>query len=402
MDVAMNRALVAALGIFLVACSATSKPFDDLDERPAPNADSGRSGDGFEGELESGAPDDQEVCVATSARAITPPVDLVFTVDQSGSMADDIANVKANVNRLAAFLDKTNLDYRVVMIASHGAPHHSTTDSKRFEVCVPPPLGGPRCGDPNPPRFRQIDRNVQSWDSLKIILSTYDAADPALSWKASLRPGALEVFVPITDDDSKIQPRPGAPPITCSDAEIANVGNRCVPDAKTFDRLLLAKPGGHFGTEAARNYVFYPIVGASAFPSEQTCGRNAVNNGEEYLTLAKLTRGRWFPICLTDFAPVFDQIAQDIVARVACEVTIPPSPNGTIDHEKVNVSWTTTAGVKRPFVQDSARPCDGGADGWQYAEEKSKIVLCGQACRDLRADPGARLDVEFGCRTAIR
>jgi hypothetical protein len=49
------------------------------------------------------------------------------------------------------------------------------------------------------------------------------------------------------------------------------------------------------------------------------------------------------------------------------------------------------------FYQDTKSPCDGGANGWQYAADNTKIRLCGAACEAARADVGGRIDVVFGC-----
>lgn len=316
-------------------------------------------------------------CAKTEAAAIKPPVDVVMVIDQSGSMSDDIANVKANVNKLSDFLKKTGLDYRVVMIATPG--------TGTFQVCVPAPLGAgaPTCAS-NPPIFRSVNQNVQSHDALKWILSTYDsAAGSATAWADFLRKDAVKVFIPITDDDS----------------------NGSNPTATSFDMSLLAKPGGQFGSAAKRNYVVYPICGASPSPAETTkCGTNAVNTGPQYVALAKLTKGKWFPICLKDFGPVFEEIAKNVATRVACELTVPPPPTGEkLDPKKVNVSYTPgTGGASEPILQDVSKPCDMGANGWQYSTDGTKILLCGDACKKAQDDLGAKISVEFGCETKIK
>jgi hypothetical protein len=395
----MRSSASFALALLSIACSAGK----DLGPSPSRVGDGGLpAGDvgGFGGEPEAPISEDG-TCAAASARASRPPVDLIFTVDQSGSMNDDIANVKANINKLAAFLDPTGLDYRVIVIASFGAPVHTSAESKPYEVCVPPPLGGPSCGAPNPPRFRQINRNVQSRDSLKIILATYDSADPKLAWRGDLRPEALKVFVPITDDDSTDYSKVLG--VTCTREDYLRLSSDvCNPEAPRFDEELLGKPGGQFGTPASRGYVFYPIVGAAAYPSERVCGDVAENPGKQYLELAKLTKGRWFPICSKDFGPVFQQIAKDVVTRVACELPIPAPPAGTLDLDRVNVSWTPAKGSRTRIAQDPSKPCGGGADGWQYDASRTKVLSCGKACADVRADPVARIDVEFGCKTIVR
>ncbi len=88
------------------------------------------------------------------------------------------------------------------------------------------------------------------------------------------------MFVPITDDNSN--------PCTTSTG--------CGISAVDFDKGLLAKPGGQFGTAAKRNYVVYPIIGAPAYPSgARRVGTNAVNKGPEYIALAKLDQGQVVP-----------------------------------------------------------------------------------------------------------
>lgn len=325
------------------------------------------SGGGSAGEGGAGG---QVACAKTQAAAKKVPIDVIIGVDQSGSMSDDIANVKANVNKLSGFLDKTKLDYRVVMMAKVG--------TGTYDVCVPAPLGGASCAS-KPPTFRTSNQLVASTNVLSLFLSTYDATTGDKQWADFLRKEALKVFIPITDDNSALK---GA----------------------DFDKQLLAKPGGQFGTAAKRNYVVYPIMGAPAFPMESPkCGTNAVNTGTEHIATAKLTGGKWFPICLKDFGPVFEEIAKTAASKVACELGVPMPPAGsTLDPAKVNVVYTPGAGgMTETILQDASKPCDMGANGWQYNADKTKILLCGATCTKVQADTAAAVDVEFGCETKV-
>jgi hypothetical protein len=380
----MKRLALVAASLVLAACSGASKdsgPEEILDDPDASTSQDGAplddtSGAGFDVSSDTNVGDGKitgdAACAKTEAMAIKPPVDLIIAVDQSGSMSDDIANVKSNINKLSDNLKATGLDYRVIMIASPG----TTT----YSVCVPPPLGGATCGAENPPIFKQVPQNVQSTDALTRILQTYDGAPGPYS--ASLRTGAVKAIIPITDDNSSLA-------------------------AASFDTQLLAKPGGQFGTAAKRNYVVYPIMGAPAYPMESPkCGINAVNTGTQYIALVKLVGGgsKWFPICLTDFAPVFAEMAKSIATRVACELTIPPPPMGEkLDPDKVNVTYTPgTGGAPETLLKDESKPCDAGANGWQYSPDKTKIYLCGDACKKVQADLKAKVTVEFGCETKFR
>lgn len=351
----------------LAACSGTDR--GDVFDGQDPSSAEGAPGVGGGFGTSKPKPESATECATAEAEAKKPPVDIIVSVDQSGSMNDDIANVKANINKLSQFLEGSGLDYRVVMIGTVG--------TGTYQICVPPPLGGPSCAS-NGTKFRTVNRNVQSNDTLSIILQTFDQTSGAMAWKDFLRPDSVKAFVPISDDNSYLA-------------------------ANNFDQQLLAKPGGLFGTETSRRYVFYPIVGASAYPSETKCGSVAVNNGSQYLTLAKLTKGRWFPICSKDFGPLFQDIAKNVAATVACELPVPkPTDGSEIDYGLVNVKVTPASGAAQDILQDASKACDQGADGWQYNEDRTKILLCGSACDAARADTGAKVSVQFGCATRVK
>ena len=81
-----------------------------------------------------------------------------------------------------------------------------------------------------------------------------------------------------------------------------------------------------------------------------------------------------------------------------CEYDVPS--NALVDRTKVNVEFTPTGGDIELILQDDSTEC-ADAEGWQYSEDGSQIVLCGQACDDVLSDPGARVRVVFGCRETI-
>jgi hypothetical protein len=81
-----------------------------------------------------------------------------------------------------------------------------------------------------------------------------------------------------------------------------------------------------------------------------------------------------------------------------CEYEVPS--NALVDRTKVNVEFTPTGGDIELVPQDDSTGC-ADAEGWQYSEDGSQIVLCGQACDDVLSDPGARVRVVFGCRETV-
>ncbi len=337
---------------------------------------------------EGGALDaDADKTGKSCARAVTakPPVDIIIPIDQSRSMSDRITSVRANINRLSDNLEKTGLDYRVFVIARPG----TTTVSPTYDVCVPAPLGmGPPTCASKPPTFRAVNRAVANYDTLKIILETYDAPLGASdAWADGLRRDAIKVFIPITDNDARA---------TASDGTLIT--------ASVFDQRLMAKPGEQFGTPGFRRYLFLPICGASAPPLETKCSTSVLYAGAEYVALAKLTKGTWHPICQPDFGPVFEEMAKRVALRAACEFAVPPLPTGErLDPTRVNVLYTSgTDGHEEPIPRDDRNPCDSGADGWQFVEGNRRVVLCGPACTRVQNDSAAKVSVEFGCAPIVR
>lgn len=320
-------------------------------------------------------------CATSEVVAAKPPVDIIVAVDQSGSMQDgDILNVRNNINKLSDYLKATGLDYRVVMVARVGTC--AATSTTCAPICVPPPLGGVTADcdltskplrNSNPPIFRTSNQSVASTNALSLIVSTYSSTTAGIGWKDAIRADSFKAIIPITDDNSALA-------------------------ATAFDTQILAADPAVWGSATARKYAAFPIMGASTYPSETKCGTTMVNNGAQYIALVKLTAGKWFPLCEKDFGPVFTDMAKSIAAKVACEVAVPAPPAGeTFDPAKVGVLYTPSTGGSVPIPRDDSKPCASGANGWQYSPDGKKILLCGTACSGLKADPGGKVSVQFGC-----
>jgi hypothetical protein len=365
-----------ASAALVIACSAADKR-SGFEPGPDPNALTDGGGPSL-GEVKDTGP---TKCATATAAAVKPPIDIIIVVDQSGSMSEELASVKANINTMSTLLDKAGIDYHVVMIGTVG--------TGTYDICVPPPLGGPNCGS-NGKKYRAVNEHIESNDALTLVLKTLDSPPGSpTAWRDFLRPEAEKIFIPVTDDDAKnasFQPL----------------------NPNQWDADLLAKGTGGttsplFGTDALRKYKFYPIAGAQDYPSEVKCS-SAVNNSSVYLELAKMTGGEWFNVCSGAFAPVFTKIGSVLSAQSACEMTIPtPENGGELDPDKVNVRFTSSDGkTKTDLLQDKTKGCADGANGWQYSEDGTKILLCGEDCETARNDPGSRVDVEFGCQTKVK
>jgi Mg-chelatase subunit ChlD len=101
----------------------------------------------------------------------------------------------------------------------------------------------------------------------------------------------------------------------------------------------------------------------------------------------------------TELNAALDSISKQ---ALGCEYDVPAPASGTLDYSKVNVLYTPSGGMARSVPQDNTKACDGGADGWQYSADKSKIILCGATCSAVKADASGDVSIALGCGTIIR
>ena len=367
--------------------------------------------------------------IAETATSTFRPIDVVFLVDNSGSMSDEIAAVERSINRdFAQIMEASGLDYRVVMVSRYGASGDNVGQSEN-PICVDPPLSGGGCESSskapvNSQRFFHYSANVQSKDGWCVLLGSYDQPDeygdvarPGWTplapngWREFLRPDAFKIFIAVGDDevDCRVGSRSFSDHSTASGGEVA---------AESFDSALLALSPEQFGTARQRNYVWHSIVGMRAYsaasgmwpasaPIEtRLCGLGAQAPGTGYQALSRLTHGMRYPSCdSAELDAVFDTVAHGIVgaARIACRWQIPAPPTGErFDRSLVNVRYTPSgnhAPLNVGYV-GAASQCRA-TGGWYYDDAASprNIVVCPSTCATLQQDPEARVDVLFGCAT---
>jgi hypothetical protein len=105
-----------------------------------------------------------------------------------------------------------------------------------------------------------------------------------------------------------------------------------------------------------------------------------------------------------DFSLSLRDALENIAGRavLTCELPPPTDPSGAaIDLSRVNVVYSPDGDVSAAELvrQDPRQGCDTaeGWQGWQYSPNEDRILLCGQICNRVMADPRARLDVVLGC-----
>jgi hypothetical protein len=151
-------------------------------------------------------------------------------------------------------------------------------------------------------------------------------------------------------------------------------------------------------------FAFHGIFAFTDGDDDQ-CEDLAEEAGEEYAALVERTSGVAGDLCLQDFRPVFDRLAQAVVGRsqLPCEWALPMAPPGTVfDAKMTNVLYSSATRSQEIVSRvGSADECAATSDGWGWhfddEAQPSTIQLCAAACGAIQEEPGARVGVEFGC-----
>lgn len=360
-----------------IACGSSGAPGtgeDDVNGSSSGESSSGFGSSGASGGASSGASGDA-TCAASIANPAKPKVDIVFVIDNSGSMTEEMNQIKTNVNTFANKILGVGLDLRVIFIVARAT---SATQAGNV-ICVPPPLGGANCAD-NPPTFFHIPQSVASNNSFSLILSTYDSTNAALAWNKHLRLESTKIFVEVTDDESSMT-------------------------HTAFDSALLAKaPAGMFGTTTARKYIFHSIVSKPFAAAPPTTARCATSDGTSvhYQNISILTGGLIDEVCKTDYSGVLDKLAQNVVDKLGCELTYPKAEAADPTRLVVRYTPANQPGVPLTQVTDASK-CGTVPDGWHYDDNAapSKIILCSTTCSTANSSPGSKIEALVGCKAPV-
>lgn len=358
--------------------------------------------------------------------SVSLPVDIVFVIDNSGSMESEISAVQERINKdFAQIIAASGLDYRVIMISRYGDVERDVGDSSH-PVCIAAPLGGNACKKPateklanNPPHFYHYSANVGSTDAWCLLLASFDKPDEfgdsnrsgwnvkaPRGWSAWLRPDAFKTFVFIGDDD-----------VDCSDWGYAfddgrsDAGGRAA--AAAFDAALLSRSTEQFGIGADRKYVWHSIIGiresnpasqpwpATAPVNTGVC-KSAPGPGTGHQALSILTGGLRYPVCRTqDYSPMFTEIAREVVrsAQSECDLAL-PSPD-VFDVDGAHVGYVRADGT-RVTLSEVSGPSACSANGWYYDDrsDPKALHLCPGPCAALRGEAGAHTWLDLDCAGA--
>lgn len=356
---------------------AGASGFSDEDiGNPAPGGASGANNPGGSGTSAtagaSGGISIGDECAAISETATNrlQPADIIFAIDNSGSMDEEIVFVREQMNRFSQLITDSGIDVRIILISAGIGMQDPDSDGDSDEqdngICIDAPLGSGSCPDDSaPPRYLHVAEEVSSSDALNLFIETYPR------WRDQLRSTATKTFVVVTDDDATDGPNDSASAFTAA--------------AKALDPSFNA-------------FVFSGIYCFTECPEAAEIGR-------VYIDLVAQTGGVAGDLCLQDFASVFDDLADAVIgaSRLSCEWTIPaPPPGQNLDPALVNVQYTPSGTGRAETVlhHDSIAAC-GGDEGWHYDNNAAptKVIACPATCTRLQADESAKIDVLFGCET---
>lgn len=361
---------------------------------------------------------DASCAVAKEAAKVEKlPVDIIWVVDNSASMAPAIQQVQSGINAFAASIGSKDLDYKVIMLSLRGTTPRTIGGKQRYPVCVPEGLAGPSCG--NATRFFHSSIDIKSTQPLEQFLGTLDDRDAYhvgdergpestadANWRAELRPEATRTIVLVSDDNSRL---------TADQFEHYAGGKGWAAGVSHSAEL---PPGilESFWNGLFDGYVFTGIYGwGSDTDPNVACsysgGGTQPDPGNVYSALVQRTGGVRAKICdgASAWAPFFDSVATAVEssAKINCTLDIPEPSVGTLDPRKVNVSVSTPASNEVLFKVDGATDCDLSG-GWYYddAAAPTQVVLCPTSCSQAQAAVQSQgegsVDIYFGCESIVK
>jgi hypothetical protein len=180
---------------------------------------------------------------------------------------------------------------------------------------------------------------------------------------------------------------------TCEPGLLQKLVDVDVPNARLWNirTFVIGAPGSERARSLLSNIAF---EGGTASSSGCIHGGSAPDVGDCHFDMTESSD------FARDLALALQEISRTTV--LACEYEIPENPDGGgVNLNEVNVTFTPGSGRRERILKNDSGDCDS-VDGWQYSEDFAKIVLCGDVCERVQADPEGRVSIELGCPTVVR
>lgn len=190
-------------------------------------------------------------------------------------------------------------------------------------------------------------------------------------------------------------------PTLALDCSTGPAGGGCSPANPTDKVAIQDEIAAALADDGTRTW----IIGSPGSEANETTGEDV----RDWLSIAAERGGTAAagcshtgePYCHFDMSvePDFSAGLQRALASIAgeiigCEYSIPPPPSAseTVNRDEVNLVITDSSGQSSLILRDADPDCD---EGWYY--EGDQVMLCAQTCADVENDPGASLNLTFGC-----
>ncbi|MET0594082.1 MAG: vWA domain-containing protein [Polyangiaceae bacterium] len=336
-------------------------------------------------------PSDASGCASTSIKADLLPANLLFVIDRSGSMNCNLppttssADCEMKPDRADMTKpSKWEIIRDALKSAFAGLPSTASAGIAYFS-------NDDECGVQSMPNVAvkaidptQVAALGASLDAMKPAGGTPIVGATILGYKhlhQQLNLPGNDFLVLLTDGSE-----------SCTPADVPSLVSTQVPNALAVGIRTFSI--GVPGSEGARGFLSQMAFagGTASSPTCDHAGTKDVGNCHFDMTTSQ------------DFAGDLRKALATITGKaLTCTFDVPTGVAGVpVDPTKVNVNFTPSGGATVGILQDNTAACDQGADGWQYAENETKIVLCGQSCTKVKADPLARIDIVLGCKTVIK
>jgi hypothetical protein len=281
------------------------------------------------GAIEKDAPTEQRI-----------PVDIVFVIDDSGSMDPHKAKVRANLAKFMEEFAQSRADAHVVIVDEDDLAGPGIDRERYMHV----PLGAASGG----------------------LYFTATIAYPLFA--GFLRPGAATHLIFVTDENDDW---PG----------------------EFFQGLMT----GILGQEFILHAIACDDVGAGipCAARDNPLLRPLVNVGTNYFSLAQATGGKQLSLCTEDWSEVFSQLNDSIIEAVPlpCDFPLAEAKSNSFDPDKLSMVHSTGTGPDIEFAKASSVAQCAQQKAWHYDDETNPTLaqLCPAACEAVRAVVEERL-----------
>jgi hypothetical protein len=345
---------------------------------------------GSQGSTSSGSRPTDGGCASASIKSDLLPANILFLIDRSGSMNCNLPPITASA---ACEMNPVQMDptqptkWAVIKQALKDAiaalPPNASAGITYFsddDICGVSSMPAVPTLPLTPAQVAAIDKSL---DGVMPLGGTPIVGGTILAYKYLNQVAKLtgNKFVVLLTDGTE----------DCSPSAVQDFLNVQVPAAVSVNirTFVIGAPG----SEIARSFLSQ-IAYQGGTASSPTCDHGSatpdVGNCQFDMTMSSNLS--------MDLAAALKAVSGQ---ALTCEFEVPQGADA--DLNAVNVDYTPgNGGAVVPILKDDSAPCDQGADGWQYAQNDTKIVLCGSICSTVKNDSKAKIDIVLGCQTIVK